>query len=70
MATQKQRQAVWSLANQGMIPAISQEDLNKLTFDQAAKMISEGKKKSLDGMKAAAPSADQKKTNNGVKMRV
>ena len=63
-ATQKQRQAVWSLAKQGIIPAIPQEELNQLTFDQAAKMISEGKKKSLDGMNAAPPNATQKKTRN------
>ena len=70
MATQKQRQAVWSLAKQGFIPEIPEEKLNTLTFDQAAKMISEGKKKSLDSMDAAAPSTAQKKTDKSVKMHV
>ena len=67
MATQKQRQAVWSLAKQGFIPEIPQEELNKLTFDQAAKMISDGKKKSLDSMDAAAPSSVQKKKSESMK---
>ena len=70
MASQKQRQAVWSLAKQGFIPQISEKELNTLTFDQAAKMISEGKKKSLDEMKSTIQSATQKKTSNGVKMHV
>ena len=70
MATQKQRQAVWSLAKQGFIPEIPEEKLNTLTFDQAAKMISEGKKKSLDTIDAAKSSPVQKKTNNRMKMHV
>lgn len=70
MATQKQRQAVWSLANQGALPRITDNELNQLTFDQAAKMISEGKKNSLDNIDAAKPSSTQKKTNNRMKMHV
>ena len=70
MATQKQRQAVWSLANQGALPRITDNELNRLTFDQAAKMISEGKKNSLDNIDAAKPSSTQKKTNNRMKMHV
>ena len=70
MATQKQRQAVWSLAKQGFIPEIPEEKLNTLTFDQAAKMISEGKKNSLDAINAAEPPPAQKKTNNRMKMHV
>jgi len=70
MATQKQRQAVFSLARQGFIPEVPQEELNKLTFDQAAKMISAGKKKSLDSMDTAKRPAVQKKTPEGVKMHI
>ena len=70
MATQKQRQAVWSLANQGALPRITDNELNRLTFDQAAKMISEGKKNSLDNIDAAKPSSTQKKTKNRMKMHV
>ena len=70
MASQKQRQAVWSLAQQGFIPEITQDALNKLTFDQAAKMISEGKKNSLDSMDASERPAVQKKTAENMKMHV
>ena len=70
MATQKQRQAVWSLARQGFIPEIRQDELNKLTFAQAAEMISAGKKRSLDGMDTEQQPAVQKKTNKKIKMHV